>query len=666
MYRSLESSSAEAVSGLQAQLTSVESGYSVQVKALSEEIEMERCKALNRAAHAVVERDSVCASEEASMLHAYEEEIAGLKVELGAVKASLVLIEQSKDRCEAEAMDAQVKARAMQEEVKEWEAICQEMQDKVLDMRTVSEHNRELEARLLRQTVVHEEESSKLRGELDELVNRFQDLQERARVELESEARARADEVEKGEARCQALQREMAVLEGELSSHKRLLEEERGTREGMKNLKETLEKRMFDMKETFGNFEKQSIASKQQIQRLETENRQCQVIIQQLRQVRKVSKEDVDSIMMERDQLASRLEQQTLELGRMTSCSQAMKLENDALKGSDKDLQELKANYSNLEAILKQERSTLLEVEKLNFEKEYRYQNMKSDNQLLKEDLTQRNLELSNLLQSISQFQHDRELEITRLHNEYKVKFSIHERKCKEEMNIEIAKAGDVIRLLEKTIQQQRQTLEDDALMRRRTEMEIASERKKMQATFNDTIARLKNSQEDVVDRTLVSNLLVSYFQRKRSLDVLELIARILVFSEEQKAAVGLKPSAVSFVSFFQSIVGAPQKPVENLEGYNLAEMWVNFLLVETESESRDKSKSPPLGSAGQTPMSPPPSPVASSSSASSSPSNAQAHAHAHVNRSFFVADPNTSSSQSQQYSPDNVEASSRSIHKDT
>ena len=49
----------------------------------------------------------------------------------------------------------------------------------------------------------------------------------------------------------------------------------------------------------------------------------------------------------------------------------------------------------------------------------------------------------------------------------------------------------------------------------------------------------------------------------RRSLDVLDLIGRVLNFTEEQKIAVGLKPPQINIVSsLYKTILGAPPKPV--------------------------------------------------------------------------------------------------------
>ena len=88
-------------------------------------------------------------------------------------------------------------------------------------------------------------------------------------------------------------------------------------------------------------------------------------------------------------------------------------------------------------------------------------------------------------------------------------------------------------------------------------EMDLNTEKRQMQQTLQTALSQLK-SQDDVVDRILLSNLLVSYFQRRKSKDVLDLIAKVLNFSDEQKEAVGLKvPPNNLFSTLFSFAAGS-------------------------------------------------------------------------------------------------------------
>ena len=135
------------------------------------------------------------------------------------------------------------------------------------------------------------------------------------------------------------------------------------------------------------------------------------------------------------------------------------------------------------------------------------------------------------------------------------------------------------------------QLLQDAIILQRKAELDLQSEKRKMQKTVETAIIQMRNTQEDVVDRALVANLLVSYFKKRRSRDVMDLIAKILQFDDDQKVACGLKVGTIGFRhavgNIFKNIVNtAVSNPPAEVEGDNLAELWVNFLLEETKDES--------------------------------------------------------------------------------
>ena len=122
-----------------------------------------------------------------------------------------------------------------------------------------------------------------------------------------------------------------------------------------------------------------------------------------------------------------------------------------------------------------------------------------------------------------------------------------------------------------------------------------------MQEALNSAIRQLQHSQEDVVDRALVANLIVQYFSKGRSREMLQILSKILNFSDNQLVAVGLKVAPTTIIDSFMSAL-APK--VENVEievliiallsidycdlvqGDNLAELWVNYLLEETQNDN--------------------------------------------------------------------------------
>lgn len=117
------------------------------------------------------------------------------------------------------------------------------------------------------------------------------------------------------------------------------------------------------------------------------------------------------------------------------------------------------------------------------------------------------------------------------------------------------------------------------------------AENVQMRRSLDEAIHRLQTTQEDVVDRVLMKNILMDWLTKtgvKERKDVLEVMASLLHFTEEEKDKVHLHAPAGTLGKVVGS-VAAPLPPsradVEHLEGNNVREKWVNFLLAETDDE---------------------------------------------------------------------------------
>lgn len=76
----------------------------------------------------------------------------------------------------------------------------------------------------------------------------------------------------------------------------------------------------------------------------------------------------------------------------------------------------------------------------------------------------------------------------------------------------------------------------------------------------------------------------------------MDLIAKVLDFNDDQKVIVGLKVGNIGFRhavgTIFKSLVGNSQaKTPQEIEGENLAELWVNFLMTETSDEGKSNAR---------------------------------------------------------------------------
>lgn len=111
-----------------------------------------------------------------------------------------------------------------------------------------------------------------------------------------------------------------------------------------------------------------------------------------------------------------------------------------------------------------------------------------------------------------------------------------------------------------------------------------------LRKALDEAIARLQTSQEDVIDRSLIKNVILDWHSKKGKgkRDVMVLLGSILHFTEDEKdkAFIGDGPGALDKV---YGAVAAPLPPaklnIDKIEGDNVREKWVNFLLSETGEE---------------------------------------------------------------------------------
>ena len=111
--------------------------------------------------------------------------------------------------------------------------------------------------------------------------------------------------------------------------------------------------------------------------------------------------------------------------------------------------------------------------------------------------------------------------------------------------------------------------------------------------SLDEAIHRLQTSQEDVIDRTLMKNILLEWCmmkEKEKRQQVLELMASLLHFTDEEKESVHL--THLDIDSMRSKVVGAiaaplpPSKAIlEQLEGENVSEKWISFLMAESEGD---------------------------------------------------------------------------------
>ena len=333
---------------------------------------------------------------------------------------------------------------------------------------------------------------------------------------------------------------------------------------------------------------KKADATKAALIKADKENQQLQVVIKQLQQKQKGSRDDIGVITAERDALlvkVAELEGDAEELARLSS--QAGKLDIVNL-----ELESTKRHKEQLEAALEEAKRRQGELEKANYDLTESQQTVQSDTLLMQQELEQRKLEINNLRDALQQLKREHSVWKSRNQEDIESKLDL---QLKEHqialLDVETSwrlKLGEQ----EESVKLAQQRLQDEALLRRKAEIDLANEKRKLKKTLDETLAQLRNSQEDVVDRALISNLIVAYFARGRPLDGLQLLARVLGFTEEQQEVVGLLvPKDINLIgTLYTTIVGAPPKTPVNVEGDNLLEMWANFLEMEASDAAKSKT----------------------------------------------------------------------------
>lgn len=119
----------------------------------------------------------------------------------------------------------------------------------------------------------------------------------------------------------------------------------------------------------------------------------------------------------------------------------------------------------------------------------------------------------------------------------------------------------------------------------------LKSENTQMRRSLDEAIYRLQTSQEDVIDRTLMKNILLDWCTMKemaKRQQVLELMASVLHFNEDERNKVHLTHMDIESVrSRVVGAIAAPLPPskanVDSLEGANVREKFLNFMLAETD-----------------------------------------------------------------------------------
>ncbi|KAI3444478.1 hypothetical protein Pfo_001143 [Paulownia fortunei] len=134
----------------------------------------------------------------------------------------------------------------------------------------------------------------------------------------------------------------------------------------------------------------------------------------------------------------------------------------------------------------------------------------------------------------------------------------------------------------------------------------LEEDNEKLRRALEQSMTRLNRMSVDsdfLVDRRIVIKLLGTYFQRNHSKEVLDLMVRMLGFSDEDKQRIGVAQQGAG-KGVVRGVLGLPGRLVGGILGSGAAEahttmasdnqsfadLWVDFLLKETEREKRESA----------------------------------------------------------------------------
>ena len=214
-----------------------------------------------------------------------------------------------------------------------------------------------------------------------------------------------------------------------------------------------------------------------------------------------------------------------------------------------------------------------------------------ADLEIAKADVSRITIANSNLQAALEAFQDERQAEMDLLDEQRKE--SEEALSCANDAKMDALRQTHIAEM--KQVQNAadmavKNSMDEVKLLEGRIE-KFKSENNQMRRSLDEAIHRLQTTQEDVIDRTLMKNILLDWCTMKdkqKRHQVLELMASVLHFTDDEREKVHLTHMDIESVR--SKVVGALAAPlppskadVEQLQGDNVREKFLNFMLAETE-----------------------------------------------------------------------------------
>ncbi|XP_059651322.1 golgin candidate 4-like isoform X6 [Cornus florida] len=326
--------------------------------------------------------------------------------------------------------------------------------------------------------------------------------------------------------------------------------------------------------------EKNSEIRRMQNELKRKENSEADNIVEDLKRVIATLEKENSILKMEKTELEATL--------KVASNNSGHKISPDALETSNKHSTILNEKVQSLENFPGKEE---MELSLLNLEKDLKETRLQRDKTLQELNRLKQHLLDKERLEGDLALAREGSAKLSGLLKDANQQAEILKRE-KEEV---LAKHSQAERLLVEGKNRLNKLEEDNVKLRRALEQSMTR------------LNRMSTDSDYFVDRRIVIKLLVTYFQRNHSKEVLDLMVRMLGFSDEEKQRIGVAQQG-NGRGVVRGVLGLPGRLVGGILGGNSAEasanmasekqsfadLWVDFLLKETEERERRESAEAP------------------------------------------------------------------------
>jgi len=375
------------------------------------------------------------------------------------------------------------------------------------------------------------------------------------------------------------------------------------TLEGAKSEVHTCRRRINDLDEKNRQFRKKWA----EVTKKDTTIAQLQAVIDQMREQIQRQAQELVVLRKTKAELQQLVESQAKDLSMLQTENSQHRNTLVAVESQSQDVQIYKQRMMELEDNMKQQATKWETQEKLLkdqlttlhqsqaslkqelYDTSMQLKASQADLAVAQQDSTRSETALQNLHKVLEQFQAEKQAEAEHLEKRLEDRLQAQEKafKAKESAVQQLHKTA-----LEETLKTNESTQSKLEKEIRTLQAEVVRRDKdidNIRHALDEAVTRLNVPENSTtVDKQLVVNLLVKYISSKRSVEVLDLIARMLDFSESERQQVGLTGNHSAQGSglvggLLSSLMGPASTASAHVEGDNLAEMWANFLISEAE-----------------------------------------------------------------------------------